>query len=31
MAEDGQAIYEFVQNAADSDSSNFICFMMKTI
>lgn len=26
MAEDGQAIYEFVQNAADSDSSHFYMF-----
>ena len=26
MAEDGQAIYEFVQNAADSDSSKFYMF-----
>ncbi len=26
MAEDGQAIYEFVQNAADSNSSHFYMF-----
>ena len=26
MAEDGQAIYEFVQNAADSDSTKFYMF-----
>ena len=29
MAEDGQAIYEFVQNAADSDSTIFYMFYDK--
>lgn len=29
MAEDGQAIYEFVQNAADSDSTQFYMFYDK--
>lgn len=28
MAEDGQAICEFVQNAADSDSIDFVHYLM---